>query len=248
MSSEIFYDKAFILVGEKYIPVVNHGSSNCFDFDSRGREIPEKHWSVLNYPHTGRMLFTAEEMQEIAAVHEEANRNNRGGTRKSRNRSFEEGEFGRWILAGMKSAHTVEDYKKHGNTVTVVDYDRDYWQRHCMSTTEELLDKIKELSGHSITVSFWDDRHVTHPPMRRKGTPFDFGTLPEFYVLRAAQGYFVKRSSRKIWFARFQKPQSQMIRKFKTEKAAQNYLDSNQKFFSGYTFEIECVQNGGVTA
>lgn len=70
MSSEIFYDKAFILVGEKYIPVVNHGSSNCFDFDSRGREIPEKHWSVLNYPHTGRMLFTAEEMREIAAAHE----------------------------------------------------------------------------------------------------------------------------------------------------------------------------------
>ena len=25
--------------------------------------------------------------------------------------------FGRWILAGMKSAHTVEDYRKHGNTV-----------------------------------------------------------------------------------------------------------------------------------
>ena len=110
-----------------------------------------------------------------------------------------------------------------------------------------MLDKIEELSGHSITVSFWDDRHVTHPPMRRKGTPFDFGTLPEFYVLRAAQGYFVKRSSRKIWFARLQKPQSQMIRKFKTEKAAQDYLDSNQKFFSGCAFEIECVQNGGVT-
>lgn len=55
--------------------------------------------------------------------------------------------------------------------MTVVDYDRDYWQRHCVSTTEELLDKIKELSGHSITVSFWDDRHVTHPPMRRKERP-----------------------------------------------------------------------------
>ena len=34
MSSEIFYDKAFIRMEEKYIPVVNHGSSNCFDFDS----------------------------------------------------------------------------------------------------------------------------------------------------------------------------------------------------------------------
>ena len=57
MSSEIFYDKAFIRVEEKYIPVVNHGSSNCFEFDSRGREIPEKTWSVLNHPYTERMLF-----------------------------------------------------------------------------------------------------------------------------------------------------------------------------------------------
>ena len=31
MSSEIFYDKAFIRVDDRYIPVVNHGSSNCFD-------------------------------------------------------------------------------------------------------------------------------------------------------------------------------------------------------------------------
>lgn len=58
MSSEIFYDKAFIRVGDKYIPVVNHGSSNCFEVTARGREIPEKYWSVLNYPHTGRLLFT----------------------------------------------------------------------------------------------------------------------------------------------------------------------------------------------
>ena len=192
------------------------------------------------------MLFTAEEMQEIASIYEEANMNNRGGTRKSRNRTFEEGEFGRWILAGMKSAHTVEDYRKHGNAVIVVDYDHEYWQRHYVATTEELLDKIDELSGHSITVSFRNNRHVIHPPMRRKRTPFDFGTLSEFYVLRAEQGYFVKRSSRKIWLARIPEPQSQIVRKFKTEKAAQDYLERKKKFFSGCVFEIECVQNGGV--
>lgn len=108
MSSEIFYDKAFIRVEEKYIPVVNHGSSNCFEFDSRGREIPEKTWSVLNHPYTERMLFTADEIREIADFYEEVSMSNRGGTKKSRNRSFEENEFRRWILAGMKSAHTVE--------------------------------------------------------------------------------------------------------------------------------------------
>ena len=63
MSSEIFYAKAFLRVGDRFIPVVNHGSSNCYDFDSRGREIPERHWSVLSYPFRGRLAFT----QKIAA-------------------------------------------------------------------------------------------------------------------------------------------------------------------------------------
>lgn len=43
MSSEIFYDKAFIRIEDRFIPIVNHGSSNCFDISLRGREIPEKH-------------------------------------------------------------------------------------------------------------------------------------------------------------------------------------------------------------
>lgn len=57
MSSEIYYDRAYIRVGDRFIPVVNHGSSNCFDFDACGREVPEKHWSVLNYTFHGRSAF-----------------------------------------------------------------------------------------------------------------------------------------------------------------------------------------------
>lgn len=110
MSSEIYYDRAFIRVGDRFIPVVNHGSSNCFDFDAHGREVPEKHWSVLNYTFHGRQLFTEEEIRQIAAVYEAANSDNRDGIRKSRNRSFGVGEFGRWIMNGMKTAHTVEEW------------------------------------------------------------------------------------------------------------------------------------------
>jgi len=245
MSSEIFYDKAFIRVDDRFIPVVNHGSSNCFTFDCRGREIPEKHWTVLNYTHRDQQIFSAAEMREIAAVYEEASVRNRGGTRKSRNRSFEEGEFGRWILAGMNSAHTVEEYSRYGNTVTVIDYTEDSWKRHCVSTTEELLEKLKELDGQSISVSFWDDRHVKHPPTRRKGTPTDFSKLPEFFVLRANTSYFVKRSSRRLWFIRQGPYGVSSARKFRTQKAAQKYLEDNKKFFSGYTFEVERIENGG---
>lgn len=248
MSSEILYDKAFIRVGEQYIPVVNHGSSNCFDFDRRGREIPEKHWSVFRYPYRDRLIFSEEEVRQIAEAHEAASVNNYGGTRKSRNRTFEAGEVLRWFLNGMKSAHTVEEYRRYGNTAAVIDYDEPVWRKYFVSTTEELLEKIQELSGRSIGVTFMDDRHVTHPPMRRKGMPTDYSTLPEYYVLRSEQGYFAKRSSKHVWFTRNLEPRAAQVRKFKTEKAARKYLDDNQKSFARFAFEVECVaQNGGVT-
>ena len=58
MSSEIYYNRGYIRVGTRYVPVVNHGSTNCYQFDRLGREIPERHWSVLRHPSRKGMLFT----------------------------------------------------------------------------------------------------------------------------------------------------------------------------------------------
>lgn len=245
MSSEIYYDRAYIRVGDRFIPVVNHGSSNCFDFDACGREVPEKHWSVLNYTFHGRQLFTEEEIRQIAAIYEAANSDNRDGIRKSRNRSFGVGEFGRWIMNGMKTAHTMEEYRACGNTVVVVEYAEPVWKKHVVYTTKQLLDKLCELDGKPISVSFWDNRTVMHPPTRRKNDSLNHNELPEYYVLRADQGFFVKRSSRRIWFARKIPPTAASVRKFRTEKAAQRYLDDNAKFFAKIAFQIEHIQNGG---
>lgn len=249
MSSEIFYDKAFVKVPEGYIPVANHGASNCFDISPSGREIPEKHWSVLNYPNYGKMVFTADEMKEVAEVYEAANMSNRGGTKKSRYRSFDEGEFGKWILSGMKTAQTVEEYVKYGNTVVLIDYSGESWKKIPLLTTDELLERLREYRGRSdFDIGFENERHVIHPPVRCKKHPFDFSEVPEFYVLRAEQGYFVKRSGRRIWFAKYKDPRSQPIRKFKTEELAHKYLANNREFFSKCSFEIERIQNGGATA
>lgn len=167
MSSEIFYTKAFVRVNEYFIPLANHGSSNCFDFDRRGREIPEKGWTVLNYPNYGKILHTREEMQEVARVYEAANANNRGGTRKSRHRSFELGEFGRWILAGLKNAKTVEEYTAWGNQLLIIDYTDDYTS-YPIRTTEELLTVLERFKGNrNIGMSFQDKRAVYRPKRRR---------------------------------------------------------------------------------
>lgn len=242
MSSEIFYDKAFILADGRYIPVVNHGASNCFDFDSRGREIPERYWSVLSYPFHGRLIFTAEEMKQIAAAHETASTENRGGTRKSRNRAFEVGEFGRWILAGLKSAHTVEEYRAFGNSVILIDYDRN-WSRASIASTADLLEILDRRSGENISVGFADNRHICRPIKTRKEQSVDFSQLDRYYILNSDQGVFAKRSRSRIWVSR--SAQAVPVRKFKTEAEAQKYLQDNHAFLSACkcVFRVECVEN-----
>ena len=242
MSSEIFYAKAFIRAGDRFIPVANHGSSNCYDFDSRGREIPERHWSVLSYPFRGRLAFTAEEIKQIAAAYEEANTENRGGTCKSRNRAFEIGEFERWILAGLKSAHTVEEYRAYGNSVVVIDYERN-WSKASIASTAELLSLLEQREGDRISIGFADDRHIFYPKTSGRKQPFDFSALDRYYVLQSEQGFFVKRSSRRVWTALV--AQADCVKKFKTEAEAQKYLAVNHAFFSACkcAFTVKCVEN-----
>ena len=242
MSSEIFYAKAFIRAGDRFIPVANHGSSNCYDFDSRGREIPERHWSVLSYPFRGRLAFTAEEIKQIAAAYEEANTENRGGTCKSRNRAFEVGEFERWILAGLKSVHTVEEYRAYGNSVVVIDYERN-WSKASIASTAELLSLLEQRESAHISIGFADDRHIFYPKTSGRKQPFDFSALDRYYVLQSEQGIFVKRSSRRVWATLI--AQAECVKKFRTEAEAQKYLAVNHAFFSACkcAFAVKCVEN-----
>ena len=70
MSYQIYYDKAFIKVNDKFVPMVNSGSNNCWEVNYCNREIPEKNWSVLNYTMRSKVLFTADEIVEIAKRYE----------------------------------------------------------------------------------------------------------------------------------------------------------------------------------
>ena len=42
MSYQIYYDKAFIKVEDKFVPMINSGSNNCWEVNFFGKEIPVK--------------------------------------------------------------------------------------------------------------------------------------------------------------------------------------------------------------
>jgi hypothetical protein len=167
MSYQIYYERAFIRAGDGFVPLVNSGSNNCFEFNFSGREIPEKDWGVLNWHRRNRALFSATEIAEIAREYDAYNAESEMMF-KSRNRVFPPKAFARWVVGGMKSAYTVEEYVSFGNDVYIVDCtakdDSGYLPQYRVATTEELLEILEQLSSIAeINVMFGDSRKVYRP-------------------------------------------------------------------------------------
>ena len=238
MSSEIYYEKAFISIGDRFIPLVCRGSTNTFEFNVHGCEVAERYWSVLDLPYRGRLLFTSDEIQKIAETYEGFNSGNRGGMRKSRNSAFEAGEFQRWFLAGLKNAHPIEEYRQYGNSIVLTD-------RHTQKityapTTEAFLAALYRIGEQNADIRFDSCRSFYHPPHVSKQPKFD--KLKQFYVLKAWSGYFVKQTRHGVMTIRTADPTVATVRKFRTKQAAQKYMEENAPFFSHVPFSVECVR------
>jgi len=236
MSYEIYYDRAFIRVGESFIPLVNQGSSNCWEYSCFSkREIPEKNWQVLNWRHRAQLVFTADEIRRQAAIYEETSQQN-GMCFKTRNTPFASGEFGRWILNGMKNSYTIEEYVSFGNAPFIHDYsdaDPDKWKRYYFRTTEDFLDLLEQLQGSDrLSLGFDDKRNVHHPVKHRpKPKPTDYQALTEYFVLKFDLGYFSRWRKAGGFVYAFDatvKP----TRKFLKEADAEKYLVKYQERFT----------------
>jgi len=171
MSYEIYYDRAFIKVGERFVPLVNQGSNNCWELNWNGRYIAEKNWQVLNWRQRSQLLFTVDEIRQIAKDYEQVSQES-GTCFKTRNRPFGQGEFERWILCGLKSAYTIEEYVSFGNRFEINDYSAkkiDDWVLYPFSTTAEFLELLDQLkNSRLLNIHIKDNRHVCRPHQHRK--------------------------------------------------------------------------------
>jgi len=169
MGYSIYYNRAFIQVGENYIPVVCSGASNVCDF-VRGHMMLERNWDVLNWKRRDKVLFSEATIHEIAKDYEN-NHQECGMSFKSYGRPFEAGEFEAWIIEGMKKAFTVEEYVAAGNRLFVVDYPNgmiERWRLQPFTTEAELLTITSQFdAGHEIDITFADVRTINRPSRRK---------------------------------------------------------------------------------
>ncbi|MBR0277900.1 MAG: hypothetical protein IJQ50_05530 [Clostridia bacterium] len=241
MSYQIYYDRAYIRVDDKFVPIVNDGSNNCWEYSIFARrDVPEKSWNIMNYKRRSQVLFTADEIREIAKDYEEVSRSS-GTCFKSRNRAFGRGEFERWIINGMKRAYTIEEYVAMGNSPYILDYskDMDEWKEYPFKTTDEFKKLLKELKGSkNLNVAFEDNRSVNKPFITPKTSKIK--DADKYYVLKGflwSTAYFCSIRKRSITYCAI--PSGYGVKAFPTENAANRYLEKYGDRLKRFNFKPE---------
>ena len=105
---------------------------------------------------------------------------------------------------------------------------------------DSFLAELSCIGEQNVDIRFDSCRSFYHPPRVSKQSKFD--TLKQFYVLKAWRGYFVKRTQHGVMTIRTDDPTVATVRKFRTEKAAQKYMEENKAYFSRVPFIVECVR------
>lgn len=237
MSYEIYYDKRFIKVGEdKYIPIFQHGSNNSFEISPSGREIPEKDWSILNYPHKDKYLFTMDEIIKLGEYHKEHCENGRT-YHKTRYKTMTPEEVYKMFINGAKNAKPLEFYIDLGNTFKVYDI-TDYLLNdegeilfYYPKNTEELVEIIEEKKGRRLSMGFLE-RNLILP--KRQIREKKAHTQDHYYALVNDRGHYLSRMGRGGYYYTYYDSSS---KKFRTEKEAIRYLEKYRERLKNFKVE-----------
>lgn len=143
MSYEIYYDKRFIKVKGGIIPIVQAGSSHCWE-NIDGQKVREKYWTLINYPHDVTAVFTEEELISLYQ---------RPDYDKEEHKSIQgyHENLGKWLIAGIKSAMTIEEHSKLSNTLQLEYFCGDKWITANFDTEEEFWDAYRVINKLDVT-------------------------------------------------------------------------------------------------
>ncbi|WP_456364210.1 hypothetical protein [Priestia aryabhattai] len=236
MNNEIIYSRQFINVGDKYIPLFQHGNSSHFQLSLKGKRSAVKAWSVFNNEKPNKILFTKQEIRDLAASY------NTYEFYRTRNTPFKEREFENWFINGLNKAKSIEYFVEHGNKMVVIESISGREVEHPISSTYELLETLDGIRRNStynsnvctqVNFRFCEQKLNLPKQMRNRE---EYKEYPFYYVLSSSEGYFVRRFNSNYKCSTV-KDKDSVVRKFKNEKAALKYLDQYQDLKARFTIE-----------
>lgn len=228
MSYEIVYDRTFVRTTRGIIPMILHGSSNCFDIIN-GREVPERYWSCWN---DDLIEFSADKLHETL---EKVFSSVLGDSSREMFQWHGKWLYGdkleKWFQNGVRNAATLEEIDQAnfgaGLTIRVMRVQPKILDTVLRSfgyirTTEELeqsLDEAKALvkseeeeGRKGYLHLFFSGRKPLNKPRRTK--------IEEPCLIKCKHGYFGNNNNRSTTF--YSSPQ--MGRVFSNEEEAKKEI------------------------
>lgn len=248
MSYEIVYNRQFLKIDDKIIPLVLHGSNNCYESMWNGRYRRERNWSSIYFNQKNTMISRTE--KEIIKYIDSIC----GGTYQEhfiRNGKWVD-DIGliRFFKNGIKVAKTIEEMQEtyffksmegyfsiYNSTSNIIENKTEISSsddlRKFLEIAQQRLDNRADEEDIYVCLRYYGDKFVPRNPKTK--TPKE--RLTDYYAIKVNDiGYLTQLTSRRIRYCSLCKDTKQ----FKTEKEANKYIDKlKDRFYA--TFEVKHI-------
>lgn len=235
MSYEIVYNRQFLKIDDKIIPLVLYGSNNCTEISSRGRERRERSWHPMYFGRNETIAFSEQEILERVRS------NFNGYEHFMRNGKWvDDAGLLRFFQNGVKEAKTIEELQETyffnglfgyfsvwGRSGNHVEHRKEIRSsddlREYLKDAEKRLDERTDSDGDIfICLSYYDEKFSRRE--KRESKPKE--RLTDFYALQVQNignsiGYLEKVTKTKLLYS----PLGSRTKQFRTEKEAVRYKE-----------------------
>jgi len=241
MSYTIVYNRKFLKIDDKIIPLALYGSNNCYEVTIGGRERREREWNPMYFSRNCNIAKSVDEIMDkidslcAGGYQEHFMRNGKWVDDKSLVRFFQN---------GIKEAKTIEEmhkeyffnglrgyisvWDKTGNHISNrVEVSSSETLREFLTLAQARLDKRVEDEEIYICLQYYDEEFKAKV---KRGTVVK-PKLSNYYVIKVNNvGYFIKQTSRNL---RYGYAMGQ-AKQFATEREAIKYLDKLKQKYSAH--------------
>lgn len=245
MSYEILYNRQFLKTQDnKIIPIILHGSNNCYEYTWNGRERRERNWSICNMPYwcNYKIDFTPEEL-----LKENERWLDRDEMYKYNGKFINGKQWYNMIKNSIKQAKTIEELEDYERPIAYLSiYKGDKWSKTetiRLNTTKDLQDFIT-LYYNRINNREDDERiypkidfNVEKFEHQKRGKRLKKKRLTDYYVVVVDNGhtkyYVSKLTARKLLGTYY----ANSAKQFTTEQEAQKWI--KERNITG-RFRVNC--------